>query len=212
MSAGLFFLLARRVCGGGLGAFRAAVPAFVQIEVRGATVLLDEADLSLLKGKALYMLGGKNGCQYIGCRGRDGKTDRLHRLILNAPTGREVDHINGNGLDNRRANLRLCLPRQNRWNMRKSIDRKCTSKFKGVYIMKGTGQITANISAQGERFFLGVFQSEEDAARAYDTAARRLHGRFARLNFPGPGEQAALVDPDTFHSSPIASEAQRDHV
>lgn len=102
-----------------------------------------------------------------------------------------VDHINGNGLDNRRENLRIATMSSNQWNQRKQ--RRCTkSKFKGVGLDDRTNKWSADIRAYKQRFYLGSFVLEEDAAMAYDAAARKLHGEFARLNFPTVEERSAL--------------------
>lgn len=116
----------------------------------------------------------------------------LHRLILQLPASdsRQVDHINQNGLDNRRANLRAVTKAQNMHN-RKGV-RNVSSVFKGVFRTSGsTPTWIAQIGANGKQHYLGRFGSEDDAARAYDAAARELHGGFARLNFPELGERQA---------------------
>lgn len=111
----------------------------------------------------------------------------MHRFLL--PDAEEVDHINGNGLDNRRSNLRPATRAQNCANMRRS--KANTSGYKGVSWHKGGRKWHAQIRGDAKREHLGLFTDPADAAKAYDNAARRLHGEFARLNFPGPGEAAA---------------------
>lgn len=109
-------------------------------------------------------------------------TVRMHRLILNAPENMQVDHINGNGLDNRRCNLRLCTQAENMRNKRKRSKNK--SGFKGVCWHRKIKKWQAAILGNGERRYLGYFVDPADAARAYDKAATELHGAFALLNFP----------------------------
>lgn len=105
----------------------------------------------------------------------------LHRVIMNAPAGMVVDHINGDSLDNRRSNLRLCTPAENARN--RSKKKNSTSGFKGVSWNNMANKWQAQIMANGKLKALGVFVEKEDAARAYDKAARELHGEFARTNF-----------------------------
>jgi hypothetical protein len=109
-------------------------------------------------------------------------TIRLHREIMNAPKGLVVDHINGDSLDNRRANLRLATHSQNSCNKRKR--KNTTSQFRGVCFCKAKGKWDANINLAGKRIWLGSFDSEIEAGKAYDVAAKKYHGEFARLNFP----------------------------
>lgn len=111
------------------------------------------------------------------------------RLILNAPTGAHVDHINGDPFDNRRCNLRLCTAGENNRNQR--AQRGSTSRFKGVSA-RLDGRWMAQICASGNSQYIGIFRDEDEAARAYDTRARELHGEFAAVNFPLAGEQSAV--------------------
>lgn len=115
----------------------------------------------------------------VYARGRvNGKNMRMHRLIMDAPANMDIDHINGNGLDNRRSNLRLCTETQNRANT--GPQRNNTSGFKGVYKVK-TGWRAA-IKIKGKMTGIGTFKTKEEAATAYDEVARKLHGDFAKLN------------------------------
>jgi hypothetical protein len=111
------------------------------------------------------------------------RTVRMHRLIMNAPANRLVDHRNGDGLDNRRENLRLATPTQNMQNRRKTR-RKTSSRFVGPTFVKRRGDWSSRLSYKGKRIWLGYFDSEVEAAKAYDKAARKYHKEFARLNFP----------------------------
>lgn len=112
----------------------------------------------------------------------------LHRFLLGFPSER-IDHINGNGLDNRRENLRLATHTEN---MSNAHARKgALSKYKGVS-KHSDGKWSASITINKTQKWLGVHREELDAAIAYDRAAREAQGPFARLNFPLIGEQSAL--------------------
>ena len=103
----------------------------------------------------------------------------MHNVIAGAP---QVDHVNGDGLDNRRANLRPASTAQNARNRsRPSTNR---SGFKGVSWVRDRGHWRAGIKVDGRSLNLGSFADPVEAAKAYDEAARRLHGKFARPNFP----------------------------
>ena len=101
----------------------------------------------------------------------------MHRQILNAPDGWEVDHINGDGLDNRKCNLRLCTRSQNGANRH-----KVRGNFKGVCWYSRCNKWGASICHDRKRYHLGYFDKELEAAKAYDDKAIELFGEFARLN------------------------------
>lgn len=103
----------------------------------------------------------------------------LHRYIIGAPGDREVDHINGNGLDNQKSNLRLATTLQNAHNGRARGGR---SHYKGVSLEYGKWR--AAIRHDGKKIRIGLYVCEADAARAYDRCAFLMRGEFARLNFP----------------------------
>jgi hypothetical protein len=111
------------------------------------------------------------------------KTIRLHREIMNPPAGLLVDHRNLDSLDNRRANLRIATHSQNQCNKSKTKSRTL-SRFVGVTRDKNRSKWEARLKHHGKKIWLGRFDSEIDAARAYDRAAIKYHKEFARLNFP----------------------------
>jgi hypothetical protein len=108
---------------------------------------------------------------------------QMHRVIMNVRPGQFIDHINHNGLDNRKTNLRLATRAQNSWNKRKQRGNH-SSKFKGVSWFIREKNWQARIQSNGTKFFLGSFKKEIDAAKAYDNAAKKYYGDFASLNFP----------------------------
>jgi len=105
----------------------------------------------------------------------------MHRQIIHVPEGYVIDHINGNGLDNRKANLRPATVAQNAWNSKKRNPR---SGYKGVCFDKDKGLWRAAIVCNRKRIHLGYFKDKTTAAKAYDKAAKKYHGQFASLNFP----------------------------
>lgn len=109
----------------------------------------------------------------------------MHRVIINAPDGVQVDHINHNTLDNRRSNLRLCTHAENARNHK--IARNNTSGYIGVAWRYDIEKWMAYIENHGKRITLGYYESASDAAHVRDRKAIELYGAFASLNFPdGP--------------------------
>jgi len=107
------------------------------------------------------------------------------REILKPPDNMQCDHINGNGLDNRRCNLRICSHSENQHNGSPYVG--CSSRFKGVHWRKDRRKWQTSIRNAGKPIYLGYFTDEAEGARAYDRAARELFGEFARVNFPLQG-------------------------
>ncbi len=134
-------------------------------------------------------LGASSHCWYATrVERQDGRsrTIYMHRYVINAPRGYLVDHVNGNGLDNRAQNLRIANPSQNSSNAR----RVNKTGFRGVSKLTD-GAFISRVVKDGKQYWTGRFKTAEDAARAYDKLARKLLGQFCRPNFPNPGEFGA---------------------
>lgn len=161
--------------------------AFV-VNTKGV-IIIDAESVPFFDSHNLYIRArGDTTTVSANCR-ESGRQTKLSRLVTDAPEGRIVDHVNGNPLDNRRSNLRICSQQENRRNSVKP-DVSATSRYKGVCRPAGRTLWAATIYCRGI-IRLGTFVCEQDAARAYDQAARQLFGPFAALNFPEPGEQSA---------------------
>jgi len=109
-------------------------------------------------------------------------TLKMHRLVVDTPKGMSTDHINGDGLDNRKQNLRICTHAENQRNRGPQKNNK--SGFKGVYWQKNRKTWYARIQHNKKLLYLGCFKDKKEAAKAYDRKAIELHGEFAWLNFP----------------------------
>jgi hypothetical protein len=113
-------------------------------------------------------------------------------MVLNAPPGMQVDHINRNRLDNRRSNLRFATPGEQARNV--SLNARNTTGYKGVSFLQRAQRWTASVKFEGEDYYMGVFRSPEAAAFAYDFAARALHGQFSVINFKLADRTIAALD------------------
>jgi hypothetical protein len=152
---------------------------------QGLFAIVDAADfekLSAYKWSAKVQGDTAYAFRANRARGDGPATIKMHRVVIGALPGQEVDHRDGNGLNNTRANLRIATHSQNGANDGPS--RHNTSGYKGVSRDRQRGNWAAEIRFERRRYHLGRFDTVEEAARAYDAAARRLHGEFAWLNFP----------------------------
>ena len=104
---------------------------------------------------------------------------RMHRLITKAPTGKDVDHINGNGLDNQRKNLRVCNHKDNSRSCR--IPKNNTSGYKGVHWHKKHKKWTVGITVNKKRVWIGQYSNIKDAIQSYIQASKKYFGEFSRI-------------------------------
>ena len=149
---------------------------------KGLFAIVDEADYEALSQFKWYAKSTTYAERKV--RRSDGtqRTIIMHRSIMNPAPGLVVDHINHDGLDNRRANLRVCTIAENmrnRWSNPAS-----SSRFLGVCWIDKIAKWQAQIKLNGQSRYLGCYADEIGAARAYDAAARELFGQFANPNFP----------------------------
>jgi hypothetical protein len=144
-------------------------------------VIVDNEDYEELS-KYKWSLHGCYEHNKYAYRKINGKSVMMHRVIMNPPSNMVIDHINGNGLDNRKANLRICTATQNKANNFSHLKGKL-SKYKGVSLDHGLW--IASIVNGNKKIRLGWFRDEKDAAMAYNEAASKYRGEFARLNIIG---------------------------
>ena len=155
-----------------------------EVNLKGTVVIVDEVGAKLLTthSKSKWAAKKINGKVYIHKQLRSGGEyvgyESLHRVLTNCPEGLMVDHVNGNTLDNRLSNLRVCNHSENMRN--RKMHKNNASGFKGVYFSKSRNKWIAQITSAGKKMTLGSFNSPEVAHNAYVLAAKKYHGEFAR--------------------------------
>lgn len=150
---------------------------------KGLEATIDADSLPEVWGRAWCAYPTRQGFYAQGSQTEDSKKrEFMHRVIMDAKPGEQVDHKNHDGLDNRRCNLRIATGSQNGANQRKT---RGSSRYKGVSRQVRASKWQASIRLDSRSKHLGLFESEEDAAIAYDEAALAQWGDFAHLNFPG---------------------------
>jgi hypothetical protein len=149
---------------------------------QGFVALVDDEDFERVVEAGSWRVHKRGARRWASHTGAQ-KDILLHRFILDAQPGQQVDHVNGDGLDNRRANLRWATSAENSANRRKGVG--AVSRFKGVGFdgRNPRRPWLACLQVRGVRRWLGSFGTEEEAAQAYDRAARESFGEFARANF-----------------------------
>ncbi len=150
----------------------------------GLSVIVDEIDFEKISGFKWYAMKARNERYYArhdAIFNGNVVCTLMHRLIAQAEIGSCVDHINGNGLDNRRSNLRIAPGNANRWNRGPA---KSNHGYKGVYKVERPNSIRyrATLRANKVVYRLGSYLTPEEAAAAYDRKAIEIHGEFAWLN------------------------------
>lgn len=146
----------------------------MEIIINDRTVLYDEQDHELITSKKWRIVMGWGKAEYASS-----SKGSMHRLIMRCPKGLLVDHKNHNTLDNRRENLRICNRSENMWNRKSTCG---ISKYKGVVWYKNANKWSAGIWQYDKRTYLGLFETEVEAAIAYNKKAAELFGEFACLN------------------------------
>lgn len=154
---------------------------------KGETAIVDADDYDRV---SIYRwhVSRNSRIHYARRSGVDPKTGKkttqyLHRFILDYHGQSQIDHIDNDGLNCRKYNLRVATVSQNQMN-RYSRNKNNTSGYKGISWHAGAGRWRARVHINGRRKHIGFFGSPEAAAKAYDTVIKEMHGDFARLNFP----------------------------
>jgi len=151
---------------------------------RGKFAIVDDADYAKVKDLKWYALPAYRGGQelWYAAREHNYTTEYLHRRIMNAPKNLKVDHINGNGLDCRRSNMRLCTNKSNLRNKRGHANRKLS--YKGIGKTKNASTYQAIVAGK----YIGRYKTEIEAAKAYNRTAKKMFGKYANLNIIPEGE------------------------
>jgi hypothetical protein len=147
----------------------------------GMYTKVDDDQCAALKQIRWYSRRHSTTGKWYATNHEKGRSVQMHRFILKAPDGMHVDHINGNGLDNRRSNLRLATSAQNAQNRDRFWNN--TTGYKGVSRQKGRRKFRAQIYANRKAIYLGWYDTAQEAARAYDKAVPIYHGEFGCTNF-----------------------------
>jgi len=148
--------------------------------------LVDEEDYNWLSKYKWYAHKEGSNWYVTGREIGNKKIIRMHRLILNPPNDMQIDHIDGDGLNNQKNNLRICTLQQNRMNQR---PRPGNSKYKGVYCIKKNNipfRWHSHLNINNKRINIGYFKTENEAALAYNKKAIEVFREFAKLNIIVP--------------------------
>jgi|SRR5690606_4256296 len=146
----------------------------VPVGTKGDYALVDDEDYDRVMQYNWYL--------DTGGYARNDTVGAMHRMVTNAPDGTDVDHIFHNKLDNRKSQLRVCTHQENGFNRKRRAFG--TSKYNGVFWDKSRNRWHVRIMVDYKKIYIGRFEDEEEAARAYDEEAKKHHREFATLNFP----------------------------
>jgi hypothetical protein len=166
---------------------------------QGKFAIVDAADYEWLSQYKWCTV--RNGNRTYAFRMENGKRFLMHREIMKTPKGKVVDHMDNNGIDNRRGNMRNCSPRQNSWSRREG--HASSSQYRGVY--RCWGKWGAQVGHLWRHIHVGLFNEEIEAARARDRKAIELHGKYAHLNLP---EEWPPEKREALYNSPEAVQAR----
>ena len=148
---------------------------------QGKEAIIDKEDIDKVSQYTWFAV--KNGCRYATTAARNAENRvvniAMHRLIMDNPVGFEIDHVDGDGLNNTKLNLRLATRQQNAFNLKKPKNN--TSGFKGVSWCQASNRWKATISVNRVRHHLGFYNTKEQAYQAYCQASERFHGEFGRI-------------------------------
>ena len=147
---------------------------------QGKFALVDDEDFEKFNKIKWFCNGMGYACRSLHPNTSSCKSIYLHKEIMNNPLNMEVDHINGNPLDNRKINLRKCSHQENGRNLK--ISKRNTIGYKGLYFYRKIKRWQVYITCNYKHIYVGIFKSKKDAALAYNQKARELFGEFARLN------------------------------
>ncbi len=178
--------------------------AFKEIPLNtGAVTIVDEADYDRLM-KFKWRISDKGYAMRTQTDKGKASGVLMHRMLLDPPKGFMADHINGDRLDNRRCNLRLATALENARN--RTNNHNSRSKYKGVAWKVENNKWQARIRIVGKQHHIGLFDTEEDAAYAYNEAAKLQHGDFSRLNVLPEGYHppAKMEGCPLCHSKPVS--------
>jgi hypothetical protein len=150
------------------------------INIHGYEVLISACDLERVLSFKWHKMGRNSKSEHIYFSHKTPRPEHkdilLHRFITGCPDGKIVDHKNGNTLDNRRSNLRICTKTENNRNRRKNKNN--TSGYKGVFWDDYHKKWSVSIKNKGRRVYLGLFDDPQKAYEAYVAASQKYHGEF----------------------------------